>query len=104
MCAGISGNPVIPGQWQVSAPRDVNGGRSVRPGQALEIGLRKKYGQEHESYYVSATVFAPDGTSTRADGLLKGDQWLYMIYPNEFPGAKGIPSSGNYTIVWEVAE
>lgn len=104
LCAGISGEPVIPGPWQVSAPRDVSGGRSVRPGQAIEIGLRKKFGQERDFYYVSATVFAPDGTSTRADGLLKSDQWLLKIYPSEFPGAKHIPPSGDYTIVWEVAE
>jgi hypothetical protein len=102
-CRGIEGSPVISGQWQV-APRHLDGGRSVRPGQALQLGLRKKDGQQNEMYWVSATVFAPDGTSTQAEQFLRGDEWASVNYPADFAGSPSLYPLGAYTVLWEVAE
>jgi nucleoside phosphorylase len=103
-CQGIEGPPVIPGQWQVSAPRNLDAGRVVRPGQVVTIGLRKKFGQQHEMYWVSATVFAPDGTSTQIERVLKGDEWTEVNYPTDFVGAPVSYPPGIYTVLWEVSE
>jgi nucleoside phosphorylase len=103
-CQGIEGSPVIPGQWQVSAPRNLDAGRVVRPGQIVTLGLCKKFGQQHEMYWVSATVFAPDGTSTQIERILEGDEWAAVNYPIDFAGAPASYPPGSYTVLWEVSE
>jgi hypothetical protein len=103
-CRGIEGSSVIHGPWQVEAPRSLDGGRRVRPGQVLRLGLRKKGGEQNETYWVSATVFAPDGTSTQAEQFLHAREWAYVNYPADFAGATALYSPGPYTVLWEVAE
>jgi len=103
LCRG-QGPPVIPRQWQVSAPRDLDTGRAVRPGQVVTLGLRNKFGKQNEMYWVSATVFAPDGTSTQTERILQGDEWADVNYPIDFPGAPLLYPSGPYTVLWEVAQ
>lgn len=103
-CRGIEGSPVIPGQWQVSAPRDIEAGRGVRPGQVVTLGLRKKLGQRNEMYWVGATAFAPDGTSTQTEQVLQGSEWLEVNYPTDFAGAPLLCPPGPCTVLSEVAE
>jgi hypothetical protein len=103
-CRGIEGSPAIPGQWQVSAPRDIEAGRGVRPGQVVTLGLRKKLGQQNEMYWVGATAFAPDGTSTQTEQVLQGSEWLEVNYPTDFAGAPLLCPPGPYTVLSEVAE
>jgi nucleoside phosphorylase len=102
-CEG-EGSPVIPRQWQVSAPRNLDAGRVVRPGQVVTLGLRNKFGQQHEMYWISATVFAPDGTSIQTERTLTGDEWAEVIYPTDFVGAPASYPPGSYTVLWEVSE
>jgi nucleoside phosphorylase len=52
LCRG-EGSAVIPRQWQVSAPRDLDTGRTVRPGQVVTLGLRNKFGEQNEMHFVS---------------------------------------------------
>ena len=76
----------------------------MRPGQVIELGLRKKYGRDDEAYWISATVFAPDGSSTQAQLFLVGDEWASVKYPTDFVGALPLYPPGAYTVLWEVAE
>jgi hypothetical protein len=103
-CQGVQGSPVVPGQWQVSVPSTTNSGRSIRPGQVIPLGLRKKDGQQKEMYWYSTTVFAPDGTSTQAEQFLYGNEWAEVNYPIDFGGAPSLYPPGAYTILWELAE
>jgi hypothetical protein len=70
----------------------------------VTLGLRNKYGQQNEVYWLSATVFAPDGTSTRTEQILQGNEWLEVNYPSDFAGAPLLYPPGPYTVLWEVAE
>jgi hypothetical protein len=63
-----------------------------------------KIGQQHEVYWISATVFAPDGTSTQTERTLAGDEWADVNYPTDFVGAPASYPAGPYTVLWEVAE
>jgi hypothetical protein len=55
-------------------------------------------------YWVSATVFAPDGTSTQTEVFLRGDEWASVNYPADFAAAPSLYPPGPYTVLWEVAE
>lgn len=87
---------VLHREWQVSAPRD-----DVSPGEVVELGLRNKFGEAGEYHAVTATVGAPDGTSTSNDTVLHSDEWAEVLYPNEFRGAPRLYPTGTYTVIWE---
>ena len=76
----------------------------MRPGQVVRLGLRKKDGLRKEAYWISATVFPPDGTSTQAEQFLHGADWAYVHYPADFAGASPLYGPGAYTVLWEVAD
>jgi hypothetical protein len=84
--------------WQVSAPRGVPG--PIRPGEIVQLGLRNKYGLTAEDYWVSASVIAPDGSSTTADTLLNAADFAFVVYPKQFVGADPV-RTGAYTVVWQ---
>ena len=89
---------IIERSWQVSAPRGIPG--PVRPGEIVEIGLRNKFGEPGEGYYVSARVIDPEGASTTATASLQEAEWSYLLYPADFPGATPV-YPGVYTVIWE---
>jgi hypothetical protein len=84
--------------WQTSAPRGVPG--PVRPGEIIQLGLRNKFANAGEVHAVSARVIAPDQSSTTAATLLRETVWAYVLYPNDFPGARPL-APGIFTVVWE---
>jgi parallel beta-helix repeat protein len=86
---------VVAGDWQVVAPREM-----VLIGDSAEIGLRDKAGQSGVSYTVTARVIAPDDSEATATGTLTADQWLTLVYPDDFGSA--LEQRGAYTIIWEI--
>ena len=87
---------VVAGDWQVVAPRDV-----VLIGDPAEIALRDVAGQGGVIYTVTARLIAPDDSEATATGTLTADQWLTLVYPDDFGG--GIAGQrGAYTIIWEI--
>lgn len=89
---------IIEREWQVSAPRGVPG--PVRPDEIVQLGLRNKFGEGDERYWVLVRVIAPDGTSTATSRALVGSEWVYILYPRDFIGATSV-YPGTYTMVWE---
>ena len=75
---------------------------SIPPGQSVTLGVRNIWGMPDEVYEFLCTVYAPDGGATSASGVIRGDAWSYLLYPDEFAGTA--PSvGGEYTMVCTVA-
>ena len=91
-------DPVIDRNWQVSAPRE-----TVNAGESVEIGLRNKFGENSEVYYVVARVIGPDDAEVSVTTELRADEWATLMYPDDFSKADPI-MPGVYTVIWEVLD
>ena len=60
---------------------------SSAPGQSVSLGLRNEQGIVGRAYAFQCTVYAPDGAQSAAQGTLSGDEWAYLLYPDDFAGA-----------------
>ena len=90
--------PVIARTWQVSAPRGIP--NPVRAGEAIELGLRNKFGTNAELYTAGATVIGPAGTAS-GTAVVGSCEWARIVYPDEFVAARSL-TPGVYTVVWEI--
>ncbi|MFE1555440.1 protein kinase [Streptomyces sp. NPDC058734] len=93
--------PQIAGAWQTSVPSE------VRAGDAVELTLRKKYGNfepVQPEMDVVARVYVPDGTSRLARASIRSDIAATVTWPGEFAGAVAAYAPGTYTVVWSVGD
>jgi Tol biopolymer transport system component/tRNA A-37 threonylcarbamoyl transferase component Bud32 len=89
--------PVMPHlALETSTPR---GGVPV--GQSVTLGLRNPWGVPGEVYGYDCMVYAPDGSLATTRGMIGGDVWAYLNYPDDFGGAEA-PVSGDYRLVCTV--
>ncbi|GEM_PF-805382 len=72
------------------------------PGQSITLGLRNVWGAPNEVYEFLCSVYAPDGSVAVTSGMIRGDAWSYLFYPDQFTGA-ALPIGGNYELVCTVA-
>jgi len=86
---------VAAGDWQVVAPREV-----VVIGDKAEIDLRNQAATSTDAYPITARIIAPDGSEARAETRLTGNDWISLVYPDDF-GPGEIGQRGAYTIIWE---
>jgi parallel beta-helix repeat protein len=87
---------VVGGDWQVVAPREV-----TFPGDPAEIGLRNNAGQAGSEYPVTVRVIVPDESEATASATLVADQWVQLVYPDDFAGGD-TSQRGAYTVLWEL--
>ncbi|MGC8879694.1 MAG: protein kinase domain-containing protein [Anaerolineae bacterium] len=71
-------------------------------GQSVRLGVRNAWGTPDEVYEFLCTVYAPEGGAASASGIIRGDAWSYLLYPDEFAGATA-STGGDYTMVCTVA-
>jgi serine/threonine protein kinase/Tol biopolymer transport system component len=71
-------------------------------GQSVTLGVRNIWGMPDEVYEFLCTVYAPGGGAASASGVIRGDAWSYLLYPEEFAGAT-LSVGGDYTMVCTVA-
>lgn len=71
-------------------------------GQSVRLGVRNVWGAPDEVYEFLCTVYAPDGSAADASGIIRGDAWSYLLYPDEFAAATA-STGGDYTMVCTVA-
>ncbi|MFD8760479.1 serine/threonine protein kinase [Streptomyces mirabilis] len=91
----------IEGSWQVFSAGD------VRAGDAVELGLRNKYGNfdpVQAEMEVLARVYMPDGTSRLARTTVQSDTPATVVWPGNFTGAGAHYPPGTYTVVWSVGD
>ncbi|MGQ9500964.1 MAG: protein kinase domain-containing protein [Anaerolineae bacterium] len=72
-------------------------------GQPITLGVRNVWGAPEEAYEFLCTVYAPDGNVASASGVIRGDAWSYLLYPDEFAGATA-STGGDYTVVCTIAD
>jgi parallel beta-helix repeat protein len=83
------------GDWQVVGPRDL-----VLPGDRAEIGLRDNAGEAGGARPITARIIAPDEREAVASATMNGEEWVMLIYPDDF-GTGQTGQRGAYTIIWE---
>lgn len=83
------------GDWQVVAPRE-----RILPGDRAEVGLRDKAGQAGVQRSIAVRIITPDESESVATATLTGDEWLMLVYPDDFSGGQTV-ERGAYTILWE---
>ena len=84
------------GDWQVVAPHD-----PVLAGGRTELGLRNTEGQTGVAYQITARIIAPDETFAAATSTTEADDWVALVYPDDF--SQGTTTQhGACTILWEL--
>ena len=92
--------------WQTSVARGL-----PRAGDAMEIGLRSKFGnmpeliKYQEPLAVDVRMYLPDGSSRVAQTLIsRSDTTGTVIWPGDFAGADTVHTPGTYTVVWSTID
>nr|WP_269846174.1 serine/threonine-protein kinase [Streptomyces carminius] len=89
--------PEVEGAWQYFSVDD------VRAGDAVELGIRNKYGNfdpVQAEMSLLARVYMPDGTSRLARTTIRSDTPATVTWPGDFPGTTAHYPPGTYTVVW----
>ncbi|MFC2037799.1 right-handed parallel beta-helix repeat-containing protein [Chloroflexota bacterium] len=86
----------VTGDWQVVAPREL-----ILPGDVAEIGLRNNAAEPNQVNQIVARIIAPDESATTATSKMEADEWVMLVYPDDFAGGQ-THQRGAYTIIWEI--
>jgi len=73
---------------------------SSASGQSVNLGLRNEQGVAGRTYAFQCTVYAPDGAQGAAHSILSGDEWAYLLYPDDFAGASSSVGGEYQLICW----
>lgn len=82
--------------WQTS----MQGSGKRYSGDIIQIGMRNKYGSKDDYFWSQIRVETLDGNATSTNTGVQADNWSYVLYPKDFPGAgKTVP--GTYTVIYQ---
>ncbi len=84
--------------WQVSAPRS-----ALPQGEAVDLGLRKKFGTDTDHFIFTCEVTDPQGGTATASSHLLSDIWSFVAYPSDFSDASTNPV-GEYSVRYFISD